>query len=388
MKKVSSAILLSMVSCSLLFGYGERTDTIPDWQERAMLTLCNMCRLAPEEYRDAYLGTTGILLPTTYPAVPPLVWNYSLNASARYHAVEMAGSCGMQHNCNGMTYDERIKLFYKESASGWGENIAKGYSTPQDAVKAWLLDRQGTTTAADGSGQDGHRANIMSKKFNVVGCGYFLSGSGSSASALWCQDFASGRNSQTIPPVPSASHLFFSKGTVTFLMTVYDTALSDPKAVLLIDNSEFVMSPASGKPNCGTYSLSQPAASACRPYCFELRNGTVTVRRYPDSGYLLTTGEGGCTGDFSAAVISMGRNIKRERPVYITGCTGKRLVIDRGDNVFRVTRLFDVKGALVKTIIWNEQSTSAVIPLSESGMLIINHTLQDGSILVQRFCRF
>ena len=41
-----------------------------------------------------------------------------------------------------------------------GENIAAGYSTPQEVVNAWM-------------NSDGHRANILSEKYTKIGIGYY-----------------------------------------------------------------------------------------------------------------------------------------------------------------------------------------------------------------------
>lgn len=76
---------------------------------------------------------------------------------------------------DGKTPQDRI------TASGYkwitsGENIARGYTTPEEVMKGWL-----TST--------GHRANILNKNFTDIGIGYYNN--------VWVQDFG-GRN-QTRP---------------------------------------------------------------------------------------------------------------------------------------------------------------------------------------------
>lgn len=44
-----------------------------------------------------------------------------------------------------------------------GENIAKGQSTPQAVVNAWM-------------NSSGHRANILNSSYNKIGVGYVASG--------------------------------------------------------------------------------------------------------------------------------------------------------------------------------------------------------------------
>ena len=51
-----------------------------------------------------------------------------------------------------------------------GENIAKGYATPEAVVKGWM-------------NSPGHRANILNKSFTHIGVGYVENGS------YWTQMF-------------------------------------------------------------------------------------------------------------------------------------------------------------------------------------------------------
>lgn len=51
-----------------------------------------------------------------------------------------------------------------------GENIARGYRTPESVVDAWM-------------NSEGHRANILSSKFTKIGIGYVADGN------YWCQMF-------------------------------------------------------------------------------------------------------------------------------------------------------------------------------------------------------
>lgn len=106
--------------------------------------------LAPEEYRDKYLGVTGILLPATYPAVHPLYFDLALAQVARGHSIDMGDNCGMQHNsCDGTTFANRLKAVYPSSAIG--ENIATTQKSGFSAVKAWLLDNVGAQQQQTGA---------------------------------------------------------------------------------------------------------------------------------------------------------------------------------------------------------------------------------------------
>ncbi|HLV32832.1 MAG TPA: hypothetical protein VKY57_14795, partial [Chitinispirillaceae bacterium] len=78
--------------------YGTKQDSLPNWQERALLVLTNTCRMNPQEYRDTYIQSgLDILLPQNYPSVDPLYWNYNLNNAARDYANIMADANTLSH---------------------------------------------------------------------------------------------------------------------------------------------------------------------------------------------------------------------------------------------------------------------------------------------------
>jgi len=354
---------------AMVFSYGEKVDTLYTWQERAVHTLTNTCRLSPEAYRDAYLFSKKILLPTTYPAVPPLYWNRELNAAAKFHAVEMAGTCGMNHTCDGKTFDVRIKEFFTESST-IGENIASGYTTPQATMKAWLLDRlQSGDTALDGSNNDGHRANIMSKNYNRLGCGYYALGTAKPAKLLWCQDFAGIRNAKALHPIPSASHLFLESGKITFMANVFDTVNTFQAVNLIIGDVATPLVLTMGAAGKGTYMLSLPLAAHCRYYHFELTTGSIRYR-YPDTGYLMTFGEGDCSADFSMeSAVVVDRQDER-KTAYSGKLAGTR---GAGDNV----RLFDLQGRMMRV------SGGGNVAVRRTGVYIVEESRAVSAVMIQ-----
>lgn len=110
----------------------------------------------------------------------PLQLSDSLVEAAGSHASDMVRRHYMDHtNPDGQDPGDRMaKAGYH--GSGWGENIAAGYSSAQKVFNAWM-------------NSDGHRANILNCKFTLIGIGYDPGqvksdwGPGS-----WVQDF--GRN--------------------------------------------------------------------------------------------------------------------------------------------------------------------------------------------------
>ncbi|MDX6284277.1 MAG: hypothetical protein QOH03_5348, partial [Kribbellaceae bacterium] len=101
----------------------------------------------------------------------------ALVEAAGRHASDMVRRHYMDHtNPDGDDPGDRMaKAGYH--GSGWGENIAAGYSSAQKVFNAWM-------------NSDGHRANILNCKFTLIGIGYdpgqVKSGYGNGS---WVQDF-------------------------------------------------------------------------------------------------------------------------------------------------------------------------------------------------------
>ena len=112
--------------------------------------------------------------------LPPLKSTDGLENAGRYHAADMAQDNYFYHD----TYDQvdgellwicstwqRIATY---TTGAMGENIAAGYSDPQDVMNAWLNSA-------------GHRSNILSEDSWEIGVGYY-EGSGDYG-RYWVQDF-------------------------------------------------------------------------------------------------------------------------------------------------------------------------------------------------------
>ena len=95
--------------------------------------------------------------------LPPLTENWELSRIARYKSQDMKDRGYFSHTSP--TYGtpfQMIRAFgltYRYA----GENIAKGYATPQSVVEGWMRS-------------DGHRANILSPNYTQLGVGYVASG--------------------------------------------------------------------------------------------------------------------------------------------------------------------------------------------------------------------
>jgi len=122
-------------------------------------------------------------------SLPPYKRVTALDEAARYHSADLGQDNYWSHDtkdrvngnlvfvCNTWT---RISKYY---SGAMGENIAGGYSTPQDVMDGWM-------------NSDGHRANILSTNNWEIGVGY-ANQSGSDYYHYWTQDF--GRRSGVYP---------------------------------------------------------------------------------------------------------------------------------------------------------------------------------------------
>jgi uncharacterized protein YkwD len=104
----------------------------------------------------------------TYPAVPKLTWNNSLEQSANNHAVDMYKNSYFDHSSlNGASYSERIEA----AGYNWkfsGENIAEGQENAKDVFLDWLTSPS-------------HCKNMMEKNFKNMGA--------ARCKNYWVQDF-------------------------------------------------------------------------------------------------------------------------------------------------------------------------------------------------------
>ena len=100
----------------------------------------------------------------------PLTQNWELSRVARYKSQDMKDNRYFSHNSP--TYGSPGKMIrdFGISYRSYGENIAKGYSTPQAVVDGWM-------------NSSGHRQNILNPSFTQIGVGYVASGN------YWTQMF-------------------------------------------------------------------------------------------------------------------------------------------------------------------------------------------------------
>jgi len=278
-------------------GYGDVQSGLPAKQEREALTFTNAVRLAPQTFRDKYIPTAStILQPAKYPAVGPVWYNHNLNTASHVHSVDMAENCGMKHNsCDNTEWSTRIKAYYTSSGS-IAENVATGNATGIATVIQWLRDDVSSTPAADKSGNDGHRLNIMNGAYKEMGNGYAYSAS-RQWNHFWTQDFggAAGNGYK----IPAGTHFTppNSSASLDFAAIYYDKAGQTPsKMAVIIDGTESSMTLSLGTASAGMYLYSRPKDNSAHCYYFVFTDGSGTVIRYPETMILSTASDTGCTG--------------------------------------------------------------------------------------------
>ena len=100
----------------------------------------------------------------------PLTTNWELSRVARYKSQDMKDNGYFSHTSP--TYGspfQMIKAFGLSFRTA-GENIARGYATPQAVVNGWM-------------NSSGHRANILNASYQQIGVGYVSQGN------YWTQMF-------------------------------------------------------------------------------------------------------------------------------------------------------------------------------------------------------
>lgn len=102
--------------------------------------------------------------------LPALTLDTNLSKVARAKSEDMSKNNYFDHTSPtyGSPFDmmKQFGISYKAA----GENIAKGQTTPEQVVKAWM-------------NSEGHRANILSDKFTHIGVGHVANGN------YWTQQF-------------------------------------------------------------------------------------------------------------------------------------------------------------------------------------------------------
>lgn len=93
----------------------------------------------------------------------PLTYDWELSRVARYKSQDMWDNGYFSHTSPVYGSPFQMIKSFGISYRTAGENIAKGYTTPQAVVNGWM-------------NSSGHRANILNASFNRIGVGYVADG--------------------------------------------------------------------------------------------------------------------------------------------------------------------------------------------------------------------
>lgn len=102
----------------------------------------------------------------------PLTYDWELGRVARYKSQDMKENRYFAHNSPVYGTPFQMIRNFGISFRSAGENIARGYATPQAVVNGWMNSA-------------GHRANILNANYTKIGVGYVADGN------YWTQMFIS-----------------------------------------------------------------------------------------------------------------------------------------------------------------------------------------------------
>jgi MYXO-CTERM domain-containing protein len=311
---------------------GVPVNGYPNYEERLQLVAQNRARSDPNNVPAG----TAAACSTVLSAQPPLDYEHDAAQSARFHSsFLMLNSCPLNHysyctlrsdieatgcdgsaacacnggecwpaplcdaNDNGCGNDpgSRMNLFGFFPASTWGENGAAGYATAWDAVGGWVTECPPPIDPTEG-----HRLNVMSANFNVVGPGSYRA-AGGCWSVFYFSDYGDVLP-QTLPRIPSGVHRPENGSTATtfsFYANWYDAG-GDPQSIdVVVDGVCHPMTVEIGT-DVGnrTYIDQRTLPAGCREYYILARDSGGVRVTYPEVGSLLVEVNGGpCAGDYA-----------------------------------------------------------------------------------------
>jgi len=249
------------------------TPALMTFAESPELTGCG--GQTPEEVNSAYEQQIVVIVNAerTSRGLPPLKRIALLDQAARYHAMDMQQDNYFDHD----TYDRvngvlslscsmatRISGFYPNWNS-IGENIAKGYSSPQSAMAGWMAST-------------GHQQNILHPEYWEIGVGYY-------SGNYWVQDF--GRRNNVYPLIINNEAAETDNKTVN--LYIYNRSATYGWTEMRLRNDS--LSWTAWMPYQTTLAWTLPNSAGEHTVTVELRRGAVTATSN-DSIYLTDANPG------------------------------------------------------------------------------------------------
>jgi hypothetical protein len=229
----------------------------------------------------------------------------------------------------------------------------------------------------------------MNRGYKEMGTGYAYGAM--QYNYFWCQDFGGGK-AEFNNPIVSGVHVFVETGKTTFMANYFDSIGKPLEASLYIDNQKTPMALLMGKDSAGTYAVALTKGSACRYYYFAFTDSKGKVWRYPETGYLVTQGEGTCAKDFVppeslsvrkvldrtfAANRWISLSIKRN---ILTIC-----IKDASQEILQ-SAMCDARGKYLFDVVWKSKNTSVERTMADNRMVYrarIGKSIPHGIYFVQ-----
>ena len=288
------------MNSSSVLAYGEPENGFPSWEERMVQVMTNRSRSDPQaDLADC----SGCAEKACYTPVPPTMYDYNLNRSARFHCANLSAcSCGLQHNspctlvsdistlydpgpcdgsascaCEGGTCDcgggtewnARISMF---GTSPSAENAAGDPGDPKSVFYMWLWEGD-SDTSCGWRMSNGHRANILGGGNGRLGVGQ--------SSGYYVQDFSGGSPDHKI--AAGAHYPNNAPGEVEFMANWYDTT-GPGFASVNIDGTCHAMALERGSDANGSYLYGGTVGGTCPRYYFIFKDASGAQVTYPDTG--------------------------------------------------------------------------------------------------------
>ena len=120
---------------------------------------------------------------------PPLAVSPELSNAAQSYSEVLATTGCFEHSC-GPVPDVAARLVKSgyQGWTGWAENIAWGYPSPEAVVAGWMESA-------------GHRQNLLNPRFREIGIGVAINGSRNGT--FWTQDFGARREMPQVAQAPA-----------------------------------------------------------------------------------------------------------------------------------------------------------------------------------------
>jgi hypothetical protein len=189
--------------------------------------------------------------------------------------------CFQHNSCDGTDAFKRVDDFFTGTWMTMGENISAGRNVSDGfiAVHNWIYE------IGAPAGETGHRDNIFSAQFTLLGSGF--APGGTQQQNYWTQDFVGAP--VTRPRLADGIHFprtVAAGASVTFGTTYFDAANGAPVSLaVVVDGVCNPLALLRGTAGRGAYEVKLPLGAGCHAYYFVSGAGAAAVS-YPDSGAL------------------------------------------------------------------------------------------------------